>query len=254
MSKLLSFHGSQAVKDKYLARVKAHMAADHLVRGVGWQGGIGCAVGCTLEAYDHSRYPIELGLPEWLARLEDACFEGMPLENSRTWPLRFLQAIPVGVDTEPVRNRLAIRRLTRLLGITHVAANKTVSDAIRSVLSCHERKLRGEVCAWLAVTEAASVASEELKKEEGALEPAVTSVVPSAAAAVESAAAEAWGLEQASASSAGCAVWALGLAAAAAAKNKGRKAQVKVVKVENEAWLQESEDLLELLAELKPEV
>ena len=75
---MLSFHNDPAIKAKYLDRVKAHAKADRLIQGTGWKGGKGCAVGCTLEAYDHSLYPIELGLPEWLARLEDRIFEGLP--------------------------------------------------------------------------------------------------------------------------------------------------------------------------------
>jgi hypothetical protein len=68
---MLSFHNDQAVKDKYVNRVIAHQKADNLIRGTGWNNGKGCAVGCTLESYDHSQYPIELGIPEWLAKLED---------------------------------------------------------------------------------------------------------------------------------------------------------------------------------------
>jgi hypothetical protein len=50
-----AFHNDQAIKDKYIARVEAHIKADNLIRGTGWYGGKGCAVGCTLEAYDHIR-------------------------------------------------------------------------------------------------------------------------------------------------------------------------------------------------------
>ena len=112
---MLSFHNDPAIKAKYLDRVKAHAKADRLIQGTGWKGGKGCAVGCTLEAYDHSLYPIELGLPEWLARLEDRIFEGLPKAEAMQWPARFLAAIPVGVDVEPVQWRLAIWRHTRQL-------------------------------------------------------------------------------------------------------------------------------------------
>ena len=84
-----AFHNDPAVKAKYLARVRMHREADHLTQGVGWESnGVtrGCAVGCTLEAYDHRRYPIELGLPEWLARLEDRIFEGLPHADALSWP------------------------------------------------------------------------------------------------------------------------------------------------------------------------
>lgn len=92
-----SFHNDIAVKCKYVARTEKHRKADELIRGTGWDGSKGCAVGCTLEKYDHSQYPIELGLPEWLARVEDTLFEGMSLERAMLWPSEFLLAIPVGV-------------------------------------------------------------------------------------------------------------------------------------------------------------
>lgn len=40
---LIAFHGEQAVKDKYVARVRAHRQADELIKGYTGQGGKGCA-------------------------------------------------------------------------------------------------------------------------------------------------------------------------------------------------------------------
>ena len=116
MTELRAFHGDPAIKAKYIARVEAHRVADELIRGVGWENGRGCAIGCTLDAYDHSRYPIELGLPEWFARLEDAIFEGLPVERALCWPSDVLRAIPVGaVIDDELRDELAALRLERLL-------------------------------------------------------------------------------------------------------------------------------------------
>ena len=100
---LQAFHNDPKIKEKYLNRVIAHQKADRLIRGITWEDGKGCAIGCTLEAYDHSRYPIELGIPEWLARVEDTLFEGMTKKKSETWPKIFLKSIPVGVDLEKVK-------------------------------------------------------------------------------------------------------------------------------------------------------
>jgi hypothetical protein len=100
---LRAFHGDPAIKRKYVARVIAHRKADNLVRGVSWDGHRGCAVGCTLEAYDHSLYPVEIGVPEWLARVEDRLFENMGLERSMEWPHQFLEAIPVGADLDSLK-------------------------------------------------------------------------------------------------------------------------------------------------------
>ena len=100
---MLAYHGDKSIKTKYLQRVKLHAAADELIKGKGWENGKGCAIGCTLEAYDHSRYPIELGIPEALARLEDVIFEGLPNGKAKAWPAAFLAAIRPGADLSLVQ-------------------------------------------------------------------------------------------------------------------------------------------------------
>ena len=111
MTELLAYHNDKAVKEKYLKRVRIHRKLDHLVQGVGWKSnGVtkGCAVGCTLEAYDHSRYPAELGVPVEIAHLEDSIFEGLPQAAAMKWPTQFLQAIPVGADLSLVFPRFIL--------------------------------------------------------------------------------------------------------------------------------------------------
>jgi hypothetical protein len=95
-----SFHNDTAVKVKYVRRVEAHRKADELIRGKGWTGSKGCAVGCTLNAYNHKAYEAGLGIPEWLARVEDTLFEGMSADRAMLWPSEFLVAIPLGVTED----------------------------------------------------------------------------------------------------------------------------------------------------------
>jgi hypothetical protein len=109
-----AFHNDPAIKAKYQARLAAHRTAEELIQGTGFSNGRGCAVGCTLDAYDHSRYPIELGLPQWLAHLEDALFEALPVEQAKQFAEDFLEAVPVGADVEPVNTLLGIEQLQRL--------------------------------------------------------------------------------------------------------------------------------------------
>ena len=107
---LLAFHNDSAIKAKYLARVQAHREADQLIQGTGWEleTSKGCAVGCTLEAYDHSRYPIELGIPVNLAYAEDHIFERLPKDLAMAWPERFLTAIPIGADLSLVVDKAVL--------------------------------------------------------------------------------------------------------------------------------------------------
>jgi hypothetical protein len=95
---MLAFHNDPAIKAKYLARVEEHQKADQIVKGLYWEGGRGCAVGCTLHSSNHAAYETEMGIPEMLARLEDGIFEGLPMASAKLFPHRFLSAIPVGAD------------------------------------------------------------------------------------------------------------------------------------------------------------
>ena len=91
---LQAFHNDHSIKQKYLDRIIAHEKADEIIKGTYWEGGKGCAVGCTLHSSDHARYESELGIPSWLGYVQDRLFEGMP--RHKTFPRRFIQSIPVG--------------------------------------------------------------------------------------------------------------------------------------------------------------
>ena len=108
MQELKAFHNEKSIKLKYVKRMSDHIKADELIHGEGWKDGKGCAVGCTLNRYDHACYQNELGLPEWLARLEDSLFENMSIEKSKTFPLLMLQAIPIGVNLDKTYHKMQI--------------------------------------------------------------------------------------------------------------------------------------------------
>ena len=128
-----AFHGDPAVKEKYLARLRAHHAADEIIQGVGYNGSHGCAVGCTLNKHDHRAYENELGLPQWLARLEDRIFEGLPPKDAQQFAIDFLEAVPVGADVSKVRWQLASQRHRR--DKERFAENKELyADELRAAL------------------------------------------------------------------------------------------------------------------------
>ena len=139
-TKLIAFHGQQAIKDKYLARVAAHRAADELIRGTGWDGHKGCAVGCTLEAYDHRAYETELGIPEVLAHLEDAIFERLPLDQAIQWPEKFLTAIKPGSDLSKISAHFMIWLLEMELADHTSKESRRVVDLYRRRLVDDEPK------------------------------------------------------------------------------------------------------------------
>lgn len=164
-----SFHNDLVVKNKYVSRVAEHMAADNITRGTGWKDGKGCAVGCTLEAYKHERYEIELGLPEWLAYLEDSLFDGMSLEKSKSWPKVFLESIPLGISEKrfecEVKAPFFVLILKRLLETTDLSGYEDVKNYLEGCISLWKRDDIGSIdwesaagSAWSAVWSAKSAA------------------------------------------------------------------------------------------------
>lgn len=130
-----AFHADPKVKKTYLARVMAHAKADEIVKGKYWIGGKGCAVGCTIHSSNHASYETELGIPEWLARVEDTLFEGMSDKVAKTWPARFLKAINPGADLEKAKVPfliLVLKDSLKSLGLVEFDAKKfpQVADAI----------------------------------------------------------------------------------------------------------------------------
>lgn len=276
---MLSFHNDIKVKKKYLERVRRHSKLGNIVQNRRWKDGKGGAVGCTLENYDHSRYPIELGLPEWLARIEDKIFEGLPVDEAKRWPEKFLEAIPVGVDTEIVRHQLAVRRMDRLIKLQEEllvkrdrlkSVIKKIIAAINMVKTCHEAEVNKTVCEI-------SFADAELSARAAAMS-AVRSAVRSAEWAAEwssegeamsvewlaalsamlalSAEWSAWSSELSAAESAWLsarAAWSVARAAtmSAAAARSAESALSAAAAARSAAWKQEADDLLELLANLK---
>ena len=103
------------VKQAMLAELAIHREADKIIKGVYWERGKGCAVGCTLESYkratelksiSHDQHALYSGFlgegGHMLGRLEDLIFEGLDNGHAQAWPERFLSAIPPGADLSRV--------------------------------------------------------------------------------------------------------------------------------------------------------
>lgn len=131
---MLAFHGDPAIKAKYLDQLRAHAAADEIIKGQYWKNGKGCAVGCTIHGFDHSAYETALGIPKWLAQLEDWLFEVLPNHDAKTLPARFLVAIPVGADLAPTRDQfLAWLMDSPEYGLAHHAPEQEIRDLAAEV-------------------------------------------------------------------------------------------------------------------------
>ena len=157
---LLAYHGKPAVKTAILAQLARHREADELVKGKYWQGGKGCAVGCTIHSDDHAEYEPRFGIPQMLARLEDAIFEGLPNGQAKAWPERFMGAIKPGADLNCVGWQFLHWLLTDDAinpGINH----PLVRDAIRQCADVLVPLTKGEPVDESAAWSAESGASAE---------------------------------------------------------------------------------------------
>lgn len=159
---MISFHGSQEIKDKYVARLKEHRRLDQIVHGTGYDGSRTLAAGRTLDSYNHASYEKELGLPEWVAHLEDRIFEGIPIEDAPQFALDFLVAIPVGVCIEKVKWQLAIwRHNNQIKALEYNQEDYVIQckEAIKQVINYCESMLsigfNSESAAWSAAEFAA---------------------------------------------------------------------------------------------------
>jgi hypothetical protein len=97
---MLSFNNDPELKKKFLNQIQAHHDADEILKVRYWGNGKSCAIGCA----PHSDAPHELiqekyGIDIHLTHLMDYIFATLPNELAKTWPLRILEAIPVGVVT-----------------------------------------------------------------------------------------------------------------------------------------------------------
>jgi hypothetical protein len=161
-NKMVAYQGDPAIKAKYLDRVRSHREADEITKGVYWERGEGCAVGCTIHGPDHRKYQTELGIPVALAYFQDTLFEGLPLEDAVIFPEQFLGAITVGADLSRVESQFFHWLLTNeQIGLPRIADDRGKA-ALATVAKLWRSRLNGdgpEPQEWLrAKVEAAAAA------------------------------------------------------------------------------------------------
>ena len=208
---LQSYNNNEQLKKDFLREVEKHRKLDMVAQGTygkmngKWKG---CAVACSLRSIaiirgdklqsnysNHKDYEKYLGIPEWLARLEDTIFEGLPVEDAKKWPGQFAKAIPVGVNLDPLKWKFSVFLLKE--NIERVSTleisdelKKQVIDAIRQVLNVHEQAIK--TGNW-----SRSVARSAAESAESAAESAWSAAESAAWSVAESAESAAWSAESA---------------------------------------------------------
>ena len=145
----LSFKNDKSIKDALIKRMDHHIEMDELMQGATGAYGKGCTVWCALnngdlhKGYVHSAFPDVLGLPEWLARLQDSIYEGLTSKDSKWFSKEWVRAIPVGVNLELVKWKFSVfilkENIDRVLSLTISSELKAeVVNAIRGCLAVNE--------------------------------------------------------------------------------------------------------------------
>jgi hypothetical protein len=155
---MLSYHNDPSLKSLVVQEMKKHQAQDQFIKGsYGEVNGKfkGCAVGCTIDSvnvilgksYDTSSHDVlegAIGIPEWLSILQDSFFENLPVGENSQFAVDFLDAIPVGVNLEPVKWKfcafLMREGIERVLGLKDISEElrEQVLSAMRGVLALNE--------------------------------------------------------------------------------------------------------------------
>jgi len=188
---MFAYHNDPSIKEAILAQLSSHALADELVKGLYWEDGKGCAVGCTIHSGDHAEYESRFGIPQMLAHLEDRIFEGLPNNKAKEWPCRFMGAIRPGADLSRVGWKFLHWLMTDASvnpGINHPLVKTAVEDCASLIfkLSVGEPIARSAAesagsAAWSAGSAAESAAWSARSAAESAAESAARSAAESAA-------------------------------------------------------------------------
>ena len=141
---MIAFHGKPGIKEFYLARAKAHFAADEIVKGKYWANGHRCAVGCLIHSDSHADLAEALSIPLQLAHLIDGIFEGMSNGHAKSFPMRFIESIPVGAELAGVIDRFLLTLLSDPHHGVIACANEAARKPIQDMIDLFARQVSGE--------------------------------------------------------------------------------------------------------------
>ena len=181
-----------------MTRLQEHKRLDQIVNGLGYyynQEGNhkGCHLGCLTHFDDDSHEATErmFGIPERIARLLEAVFEGLDSDKCVNWVIESTEAISVGADLSLAHHHLA----AWLLGSESPSAlgnkNKLVAAPVKDVLALHQRMIDGDsvgAAEWEAADSAADSAAYSAARAADSADSAAYSAAYSADSAAYSAA------------------------------------------------------------------
>lgn len=144
-----AYHGSHELKVAIVAEMRAHAAAETLMRGHYWndEDKTGCFIGCITKSDSHAKAMERLGCPLPLCHLIDDVFEGVSgasRADGRRFAVDILEAMPVGADLSAVPDHLMAWTMERLLTLEEVTENEAVRSCVDTVRGLYQRRLAGD--------------------------------------------------------------------------------------------------------------
>lgn len=130
-----AFKNDPMVKEALINQLQAHYDADEIIKGVYWEDGKGCAIGCAIHSNDHGLYEKRFAIPRWLARVQDRIFEGLPNDKAKEWPILFTKAVNLGSDLEKIKIPFLIFIVESVLDKFDHDKFPKIKESIDSILS-----------------------------------------------------------------------------------------------------------------------
>jgi hypothetical protein len=110
---------TKKILQEYLAKAQAHYNSDNFTQGEYWKGGKGCCVGCLAETSEspHKKLEDKTGVPEWMHHLADKIFEGLPIEEAKEFPIKYVTAWNgvIGFSEEDFKQKIQVPFLIFIL-------------------------------------------------------------------------------------------------------------------------------------------
>ena len=162
-----AFHNDPVQKEKFVSIMQKAYDEKRLESGKYWckSDCTGCLVGQIAQTEDspHKTFAKDFNCPEWIPKLFDNVFEGLPDGKREQFAINVVNAIPVGFDNwQSWYHRFCIFLLEDVCQNTD---NPTVIQVIVDIISLHKSEETDEgkwstacVAAWSAAWSASSAA------------------------------------------------------------------------------------------------
>ncbi len=235
---MLSYHNDENLKCLVVSEMKKHQEKDQFIKGA-YDEEVngefkGCAVGCTIDSInlilgksyrtsEHKVFEEAIGVPEWLARLQDSFFENLPRTENGQFAIDFLQSIPIGINLEPIKWKFCSFILKE--GIDRILLQPGLPDelrwnvvnSMRGALNLHELAIKiGEWDQELSESAESAARSAAWSASFAAWSAARAAASSAAKSAAWSASSAAWSASSAAESAARSAEWSASSAARSA--------------------------------------